>query len=56
MKHIGMIVFILGTLLLIIPAVAGFESKITMSSALFVMIAGVALHVFFTRKAVDEQK
>ena len=56
MKHIGLIVFILGTLLLIIPGLANFESKVTLVTGLSIMLVGIVLHCILTRIAIDKQK
>ncbi|MBO4370078.1 MAG: hypothetical protein J5808_01795 [Paludibacteraceae bacterium] len=55
MKHIGLSVFILGALVLIIPAVADFESKITLILGLALILVGLVLHCIFTKKAIDAQ-
>ena len=56
MKHIGLIVFIVGTLMLILPALANFENKITLVVGLGIMLVGIVLHCIFTRKAIDKQE
>lgn len=53
MRNIGIIVFLLGVLGLILPALLHFESNLTLSIGGGVMLAGVILYVYFTKKEMD---
>lgn len=54
MKYIGVIIVLLGALALIVPALAGFESNLTLAIAGVIMVAGVIVHVICQKRGMDK--
>lgn len=53
MKNLGILVVILGALALIIPSFANFESNTTLAIGLALLIIGILIHIFVSRKNLD---
>lgn len=54
MKNLGIIVVLLGVLALIVPALAGFQSNLTLGIGAIVLLLGAFLHVFLTKRSIDK--
>ncbi len=55
MKNLGIIIVLLGALTLIVPALAGFQSNLTLGIGALVILAGAFAHVFVTKKEIDKK-
>ncbi|MBO8447099.1 MAG: hypothetical protein IAC32_05075 [Bacteroidetes bacterium] len=55
MRYIGLIVVLLGALALIIPALAGFETNVTLVIGGILLVAGVIVHGICQRSSMDKE-
>lgn len=55
MKNLGIIIVLLGALALIVPALADFQSNLTLAIGAVIILAGAFAHVFVTKKYIDKE-
>ena len=55
MKNLGIIIVLLGALALIGPALADFQSNLTLASGAVIILSGAFAHVFVTKKYIDKE-
>ncbi len=55
MKYLGIIIVLLGALTLIVPALANFETNITLAIGMVLLVVGAIVHVLLYKKGMDKE-